>query len=155
MQLKGSALAALAAALPLAMAGAQVATVDYSDAGTVPGRWSYVSVAGGSEARFTDSGGAIRFLIGCARATRRVTVARTSGAPGATLSLWTTDATRDLPARFEQNAMRVSAQLAAYDPLLDAIAFTRGRIALSMPGSPALVLAPGPEAARVIEDCRA
>lgn len=40
------------------------------------------------------------------------------------------------------------------DPLLDAIAFTRGRFTLEQAGTPPLVLPPWSEVARVIEDCR-
>ena len=68
--------------------------------------------------------------------------------------VWTSSATRNLPARFDAKAMRVSADLAANDPLLDAIAFSRGRIVVSMPGTAALVVPARPEAARAIEDCR-
>jgi hypothetical protein len=39
-------------------------------------------------------------------------------------------------------------------PLLDAMVFSRGRFAISMPGSPALVVPAGTEVAHVVEDCR-
>ena len=47
-----------------------------------------------------------------------------------------------------RKAMRVTADLAANDPLLDAIAFSRGRFVVSMPGMAALVVPAWPEAAR-------
>jgi len=47
------------------------------------------------------------------------------------------------------------ASVGGMDPLLDAIAFSRGRFAVSMPGSPALVMPAGTEIAHVVEDCRA
>jgi hypothetical protein len=40
------------------------------------------------------------------------------------------------------------------DALLDSIAFSRGRFAVSASGTPALVLPAGPEIGRVVEDCR-
>lgn len=40
------------------------------------------------------------------------------------------------------------------DPLLDAMAFSRGRFMLEMPGAPTLYLPAWPELSRVIEDCR-
>lgn len=49
----------------------------------------------------------------------------------------------------------LNADLSAYDPLLDAIIFSRGRIAVGIPGQPTLVLPAWAEAERVIEDCRA
>jgi hypothetical protein len=84
-----------------------------------------------------------------------VTLSRTSAAPASSFSLWTSSATRSLGATFDQRSGRVIAQVSANDPLLDAIAFSRGRFALSMPGFPPLVLPAGPELAHVFEDCRA
>lgn len=40
------------------------------------------------------------------------------------------------------------------DPLLDAMAFSRGRFALETAGLPTLYLPSWPELSRVIEDCR-
>jgi len=147
------ALAAAATALPVFAVYAQAAA-GYDNAAPAAGSWSHVALPGGGEARFRDSGGTIRLILACARATRQVTLARTSAAPAPTLSVWTSAMARTMPARFEPNAMRVSAQLAAYDGLLDAIAFSRGRFAVAMPGFPALVVTAAPEAARVVEDCR-
>jgi hypothetical protein len=45
-------------------------------------------------------------------------------------------------------------QLQARDPLLDQIAFSRGRFTIEAPGAAMLVIPAWPEAARVIEDCR-
>jgi hypothetical protein len=60
--------------------------------------------------------------------------------------------------RFEPNAQRLATELAARDPLLDAMAFSRGRIAVTVGGvaggAEALVMPAWPEAARTIEDCR-
>jgi hypothetical protein len=147
----------IAGLLPVSALFAQVApaqAVDFATARTWPGVWSYRAVPGGSEALFTDASGGVRISIRCTRPTRVVTLSRTSAAPASTMFVWTTSAQRSLPARFEPNAIRVSADLAANDALLDAIAYSRGRIAVSMPGIQPLVIAPGPEAARVFEDCR-
>jgi hypothetical protein len=140
-----------------AAAQMRTAAVDFSTARFTPGSWSYQSVPGGSTARFMDTTGTVRFALECSKATRRVTIARnaassTVAAPG--LFVWTTDASRSLGARFDPTAKRVAVELAARDPLLDAIAFSRGRIAVSMVGAEALVMPAWPEAARTIEDCR-
>ena len=156
--------AASLALLPAAVVSAQpapaVAVADYSTARVAPGSWSYQAAAGGSSARFVDSTGTARFVLECSTATRRVTISRTSAVAAQSLFLWTTDASRSLPARFEPAAMRVSAELGARDALLDAIAFSRGRIAVTLPGAGVgtgaepLVMPAWPEAARTIEDCR-
>jgi hypothetical protein len=132
-------------------------TVDYSTARITSGSWSYQPVPGGSVARFVDATGTSRFALECSKTTRRVTVSRTTvastlAAPG--LFVWTTDASRSLGARFDATAGRVAVELSARDPLLDAMAFSRGRIAVAMPGAEPLVMPAWPEAARTIEDCR-
>ena len=48
----------------------------------------------------------------------------------------------------------ITARLAARDPLLDAIAFSRGRFSLEVTGLAPLYLPSWPELSRVIEDCR-
>ena len=48
----------------------------------------------------------------------------------------------------------IGAVLAANDPLLDAIAFSRGRFVIEQPGRAPLVLPAWAEIERVIEDCR-
>jgi hypothetical protein len=48
----------------------------------------------------------------------------------------------------------VATALAATDPLLDAIAFSRGRVTLEQAGLAPLVVPPYAEVARTIEDCR-
>jgi hypothetical protein len=148
---------ALASALPaaaLAQGVAQPAARDFSQSPVTPGSWTYRPLPGASQAYFTDSGGTIRLFVSCAIPARTVTISRTSAAPAASLTVWTSTMERALPARFEPNAMRVSASFTAASPLLDAIAFSRGRIAIWMPGFAPLIVAPGPEAARAFEDCR-
>ncbi len=154
-KLRMAAVAAAAAALLFAPAWAQAPGGDYSHVGATPGSWAYVIVSGGSEARFVDSTGTIRLAVGCARAARQVSIARISQAPATALFVWTTGGSRTLPARFDQNSYRVSAQLRAYDSLLDAMAFSRGKVAVAMAGAPALVVTSSPEPGRVFEDCRA
>ena len=152
--------AILAAALfvPLAGATAQTtaapAATDFSNSPLLPGSWSYAAVPDGSQARFMDSTGTIRVSFTCNRTSRGVTIARASAAPAATLSMWTSTSTRNQPATFEQAGQRVAATFNAQDTMLDAIVFSRGRFALSMPGAPALVIPTGPEPARIVEDCR-
>ena len=79
-------------------------------------------------------------IIACGKTTRLVTLSRISAAPASSLSFWTSSLSRNLPSRFDQPSGRVIAQVGASDALLDAMVFSRGRFAVSMPGSPALVL---------------
>jgi hypothetical protein len=131
--------ALLAAATP---AMAQIAPLSF-EAGKglslAPGQWTYSVTANGSVASY-DSHLSLR----CDRATRTVTISRAAGA-SALLTIATDTMTRTLP---------TGGRLLANDPLLDAIAFSRGRF-LVAGGSGGVVAVPSwPEAARSIEDCR-
>jgi hypothetical protein len=154
-----AAVAAQAVAQPVAVAPRQ----DFSTAPVAAGSWTYQAVAGGSEARFLDATNIARLVIHCTRAARQVSISPTSAVASPTIFVWTSSASRNLPVRFEANAVRVTAELSAFDPLLDAIAFSRGRLAVTLAGMgagglslvvPALVMPAAPEAARTIEDCR-
>ena len=128
----------LAAAAP---AAAQVAPISF-EAGKLlpqtPGQWSYAVSVNGSEARYGAA-----FSIRCDRATRTVIISR-PGAPPTVLTIATDSTTRSLP---------MGGRLLANDPILDAIAFSRGRFIVSGGGA-TLAIPSWPEAARSIEDCR-
>ena len=53
-----------------------------------------------------------------------------------------------------QNHPSVGVSLQANEPLLDAMALTKGRFAIETPGQPTLYLPSWAEVSRVIEDCR-
>ena len=150
--MKRIAFAATACALALSPAEAQV-DLNYSPIS--PGSWSYRTTQLGSEASFMDSSGTQRAIVGCIRSARQVSLSRASAAPAASVEIWTSSASRALPSRVDSAVLRVTATTTAYDPLLDAVAFSRGRFALSMPGFPTLILPTGPEVDHVVEDCRA
>ncbi|HVF37416.1 MAG TPA: hypothetical protein VNA29_05685 [Sphingomicrobium sp.] len=103
-----------------------------------PGHWIYLATPTGSEVRY----GAVLSLR-CDRTSRTITVTR----PGVTaaLSIATDMVARQLP---------VGGRLSANDPLLDAIAFSRGRFLVWGGSGPTLAIPAWPEAARSIEDCR-
>lgn len=105
-----------------------------------PGQWSYARTADGSEARF----GAL-FAIRCVNASRAVTLRRLD-APATQGITVTTD--------LQSRAVPGGGTLGSADPLLDAIAFSRGRFLVGGGSAPRLVLPASPEAARSIEDCR-
>jgi hypothetical protein len=149
--------AAGVAALTFAcMSTAQVVAPMGLEAATpLPGTWSWSPAADGSEAAFISSGGIPQLWLHCSRASRVVSIARPTNAAVAFLSVWTTTQTRALPASFNPATRRSTAQVSAYDPLLDALAFSRGRIAVAVGSTPPLVAPAWPEIARVVEDCRA
>lgn len=147
--------AALAALVPATLAAQVVPTVDYAIAPAAAGAWSYRTGAGTSHAVFTDATAAPRLSISCNRSVRRVSITRTGVAvPATAMAVWTTSLQRGVAARADPAAMTLTAELAAFDGLLDAIAFSRGRFVIWAQGLAPLVLPGSPEAARVVEDCR-
>jgi hypothetical protein len=147
---------ALIAALALAQAAPAAAPqTDYSFAQPTGGTWSYGGLPDGSETRFTGASGQVQVALRCSRPVRRITISKPASAPETSLLVWTTGGSRRLPAPgFDAAAGRLNVQLAAMDPLLDAMIFSRGRIAIAAGAGPALVVPPWPEIARVVEDCR-
>lgn len=144
--------AALAALAPAATATAQA--VDLHSSPSIAGSWFYQATATGSDAVFTDAATVRRVTLRCTRAIRTVTLAMASTHNVPMITVSTTDAGRMLPARFDQHASQLSADVPAGDPLLDAIVFSRGRFGLSISGSVPVIVPASPEAARVVEDCR-
>jgi hypothetical protein len=133
------AVALMAAAAP---AAAQPVPLTFEFGKSLPmaaGQWSYVATATGGEARF---GSHLSLL--CDKPTRTMIVSRPN-VPAATLTVVTDMQTRALPA---------NGRLSAYDPLLDAMAFSRGRFVISGGSAVPLAVPSWPEAARAIENCR-
>ncbi|HEX6740854.1 MAG TPA: hypothetical protein VF079_03550 [Sphingomicrobium sp.] len=95
-----------------------------------------------------------QLTIRCTRATRRVAIAKPASGAAPFLAIWTDTNVRSVPASFNPQTARLTAELPAYDPLLDALAFSRGRIGVTVNGVPALIVPAFPEVGRVIEDCR-
>jgi hypothetical protein len=153
MRLSIAAALALAAAASLSAQTAP-AIPDLSTATPVGGNWAWAQTADGSEATFTDAYSRAQLTVHCTRLTRRVSIAKAASAAAPFLGIWTSTQTRNLPASFNPATGKLSVELAAFDPLLDAIAASRGRIGASVSGSAPLVVPPWAEIGRAIEDCR-
>ena len=151
------AIAAAFAALSASSLPAQTAPpappVDFTYAIPLVGSWTYAGAVG--EATFLNSSAMPQLTVRCDRAARRVILSKPGTGAAPFLNIWTSSAARDVPASFDPATKRITIQLGAYDPLLDALAFSRGRFAIVASGTPALVLPAWPEIARVVEDCRA
>ena len=120
----------------------------------IAGDWTYSPTNDGSEATFADSSGQSQLTIRCTKSTRRVGILKAASAASPSIWVWTSSQKKSLPATYDASSARVSVELAPYDPLLDAIASSRGRVGFSTSGLEALVVPPWADIARVIEDCR-
>ena len=144
----------IAGALALLVASSPE-TQDLGTAVPIAGSWNYAPAADGSEAVFANASGAPQLWIHCTRATRRITISKPASAAVPFLNIWTSSQTKNLPSSFNPATGRVTTDISNYDPLLDAIVSSRGRIAFTVGPQPPLVVPPWAEVARVIEDCRA
>ena len=141
------------AALAL-LATSSASAQDLSTATPIAGSWSYGPATDGSEAVFTNASGSPQLWVHCTRATRRVTIARAATAAAPAVNVWTSSLERSVPSAFNPATGRLTIDLSNYDPLLDAIVSSRGRVGFTVGTQPPLVVPPWAEPARVIEDCR-
>ena len=96
-----------------------------------------------------------QLTIRCTRSTGAIALLKPRRRARRSLWVWTSSQKKSLPATYDRSDRRGSrAELAAFDPLLDAIASSRGRIGFSTSGLAALVVPPWADVGRVIEDCR-
>lgn len=128
---------------------------NWMDVPATPGDWTYAQSGGSTYARFAVGNAAPRFSLRCEPDLRRVTLVRheTQGAAPAVLTVRAEEGTRALTAQPAADRMAVGTVLPANDPLLAAMAFSKGRFAIETEGLPTLYLPAWPEVTRVIEDC--
>ena len=122
----------------------------WEDRPQTPGDWKYMrDQDGASRAMFVRSG-QVMFGMSCKPSRRIRLVVPDATATQMVVRSETTD--RMLTGQREDGALQV--ELPANDPLLDAMAITRGRFAVEVEGKSALYLPAWAEVTRVIEDCR-
>jgi hypothetical protein len=116
--------------------------------------WTYARDSRGSIARFGEAGGDALFTIRCEANGARIFVSR-PGSVAARMTLRSTNGAKAYDA-LPTNGQPpyVAAEIAARDPQLDALAFSRGRIMIGLDGASDLILPIWPEFTRVVEDCR-
>ena len=127
------------------------AAKNWIDNPRTPGTWRYRGPRNGT-AEYVSPQGAVLLQLECT-ADRDVTLAVRGNAPSASAIVVRTEtASRTLSADAREGW--VETRLAARDPLLDAMAITRGRFAVETSGLSTLYLPPWAEVTRAIEDCR-
>ena len=95
-------------------------------------------------------------VLRCDLSNRTVTLSRAgSAASDVPMTVTTQSTSRPLLGTPQQGSPpSIAVAFSAGDPLLDAMAFSRGRFALETAGMPTLYVPSWPEVSRVIEDCR-
>ena len=127
---------------------------DLTTTPTLAGEWTYAQAADGSEAVFKDANSSPQLWLRCTRATREVSIARPASGAASTINIWTSTTQQSLPATYNAQTGRVSFGKYAFDPVFDAMAFSRGRIGVAAGSDAPVVVPPWEEVARVVEDCR-
>ncbi|MBC2667398.1 hypothetical protein H7F51_17910, partial [Novosphingobium flavum] len=130
------------------------APADWRDAPQTRGSWSWAAEGGRSVARYGVAGSAPVAMLACDRAARSLNLWRTGAVSGAVPLVITSTSGRQMLNATNGEGGGAAAGLSPRDPVLDAIAYSRGRFMLEMPGNPPLYLPSWPELTRVIEDCR-
>ena len=141
---------------PTPTATAEPKYESWMDAPRTAGDWNYTAISGGTIANYGESDAAPLFSIGCMANSRRTVLIRHGVGANlpATFTIRTETASRTLAAKPPKDADAVSHALDPRDPLLDAMALTKGRFAVETPDLPTLYLPAWAEVTRVIEDCR-
>lgn len=117
------------------------------------GNWQYGDQGTTSSASFVAGRGAAEFAIICNRSARQVQLSMAATSPAAQPMVIRTESTsRTLPTANGRGT--IYATVSANDPLLDAMAITRGRFGVEAEGVQSLYLPPWAEVTKVIEDCR-
>ena len=129
--------------------------LSWNDEPQTPGTWTYVDEPTESLGLFGDSDPVHLFVLRCNKETREIGLARRGSSEGELMMRVRTETgDRLLTAAQVPGYGLVAANIPANDPLLDAMAITKGRVAIEVEGMEPLYIPAWAEVTRVIEDCR-
>lgn len=129
----------------------------YLDAPPSAGSWTYIADDNGGQAAFGPEGSNdTAFALTCFKAGGQIGLMRKlSGSSPTAMQIKTETAERVLSGSpIETQSNIFMATVNATDPILDAMAITKGRFAVSVEGERTLYLPAWVEISRVMEDCR-
>jgi hypothetical protein len=134
------------------------ADADWLDIPLAPGTWVYRQDDRGSLALYGEANSDALFLVRCNQADRRIIFSFAGSLDGAsgTMAFQATHGDASYVAQNSPGAEPyIVAATNAADEYLDTIAFSRGRIAVTVTGHPLVAVPTWPQMTRVFEDCRA
>jgi len=149
-----------ASAAPARALAAPAPSTDWRDRPMTPGKWRWTPTSDVSSALYLSPSGRPLIALTCDFRSRRVWLripasGGPNGTPDVPVVVTTTSLQRLLSGRIESGSgASAVVALDARDPLLDAMAFSRGRFMIEAPGSQGYYLPSWTEISRVIEDCR-
>ncbi|MFM6951071.1 MAG: hypothetical protein ACKOW1_08640 [Novosphingobium sp.] len=129
---------------------------DWRDAPLTPGTWRWSAASGQSAASFERAGEPPLVVLRCAApGTIQLTHAAAAATQPTPLAVTTSSGTFPLMTDpVIAGTSSVAVTLPARAPVLDAMAYSRGRFVIEVAGLAPSYLPAWPEVARVIEDCR-
>lgn len=143
---------------PVAIATVQEPVyANYLDAPQTVGNWTYIADSNGGQAAFELSpSNETVFALTCFKGSGQIGLMRMiSGPVGPAMRIKTETTEKSIPANpIDTQSNVLMAVVNASDPILDAMAITKGRFVVSVEGSRTLYLPAWAEVTRVIEDCR-
>jgi hypothetical protein len=138
-----------------AVAAPQVGS--WTDWPITPGNWVYRQDDRGSIALFGLAGRDALVTIRCDTSRGRIYVSRANenGGQAGSLTIRSSTALKQyVAASTGSSPAYIAAEIVPTDSILDAVAYTRGRIALEAAGQQAIAIPVWSELPRVIDDCR-
>jgi hypothetical protein len=131
------------------------APVEWQYRAVAPGDWRYQADANGSSATYGASPATPALVLRCDRTARQISLSRIGATTGSALAVRTSYGATSWPAvPVATPSPRLTAARAASDSVLDQIAYSRGKIAVEVPGTDMLIVPAWAELSRVVEDCR-
>lgn len=130
---------------------------DWRDIPLAPGTWIYREDERGSLALYGEPDAEALFMVRCNQAERRIyfSFAGEIAGESGTMAFQATHGDTSYAARNGSGAQPyIVAATSASDDYLDKIAFSRGRIAVTVTGQPVAAVPNWPQMTRVFEDCR-
>ena len=130
-------------------------TGDWNDWPFTPGDWTYRRDVRGSLGAFGVPGQIAKVGLRCDTQTLRVYLSREAAVLGKKMTVRTSSMTKEMVTRPSGGAEDyVAAEILPNDAILDAMAFSRGRILLETEGQSPVILPSWAEITRIVEDCR-
>lgn len=129
-------------------------SADWSDGPVAPGNWTYAADSATPAASYGVAGGRPLLVIRCEMAAKRLVFVR-AGAGQGVMTVRTSYGAQAWPATSVATpSPEIRAVRAASDPVLDQIAYSRGKFAVEAAGLAPLILPVWAQVSRVVEDCR-
>jgi hypothetical protein len=128
----------------------------WTDWPITPGNWVYRQDDRGSIGYFGETGKNALVTLRCEKLRGRVYLSRAGTLLGPEIMVRTSSASKAVPsAAAGGTPPYVAAELSPLDPILDAMAYSRGRISIEASGQQMIAIPAWAEIGRIIEDCRA